>query len=123
MNDLISKTALLKHLDMAIECEDCPRNINKDLYTCNMRTTFEGCTCSEVSQICCRITNFVSDVQAVAETENMATVSDEFICKKCDIYLKDYVKVVLDVDNEGYVDEQHYDYEPKYCPECGAKVK
>lgn len=53
-------------------------------------------------------------------TENMATVSDEFICKKCGIYLKDYVKVVLDEDNDGYVDEQHYDYEPKFCPECGA---
>ena len=64
-----------------------------------------------------------ADVQSVAETENMATVSDEFICKKCGIYLKDYVKVVLDEDNDGYIDEQHYDYEPKYCPECGAKVK
>lgn len=64
-NDLISKCALLRHLDMAIDCKDCPRNINKDLYTCNMRTTSEGCTCSEVSQICCHITNFVSDVQPV----------------------------------------------------------
>ena len=64
-----------------------------------------------------------ADVQTVAETENMATVSDEFICKKCGIYLKDYVKVVLDEDNDGYVDEQHYDYEPKFCPECGTKVK
>ena len=64
-----------------------------------------------------------ADVQPVIETENMATVSDEFICKKCGIYLKDYIKVVLDEDNEGYVDEQHYDYELKFCPECGAKVK
>lgn len=64
-----------------------------------------------------------ADVQPVADTENMATVSDEFICKKCGLYLKDYIKVVLDEDNEGYVDEQHYDYVPKYCPECGAKVK
>lgn len=64
-----------------------------------------------------------ADVQPVAETENMATVSDEFICKNCGIYLKDYVKVVLDEDNEGYVDEQHYDYNPKFCPECGAKIK
>ena len=64
-----------------------------------------------------------ADVQPVAETENMATVSDEFICKKCGIYLKDYVKVVLDEDNDGYIDEQHYEYEPKFCPECGARVK
>lgn len=64
-----------------------------------------------------------SDVQPVIETENMATVSDEFICKKCGIYLKNYIKVVMDEDNEGYIDEQHYDYEPKYCPECGAEVR
>lgn len=64
-----------------------------------------------------------ADVQPIIETENMAIVSDEFICKKCGIYLKDYIKVVMDEDNDGYIDEQHYDYEPKYCPECGAKIK
>lgn len=64
-----------------------------------------------------------ADVQPVVDTENMATVSDEFICKKCGIYLKDYVKVVMDEDNDGYIDEQYYEYEPKYCPECGAKVR
>lgn len=64
-----------------------------------------------------------ADVQPVVDTENMATVSDEFICKKCGIYLKDYIKVVMDEDNDGYIDEQHYEYEPKFCPECGAEVK
>ena len=64
-----------------------------------------------------------ADVQPVVDTENMATLSDEFICKKCGIYLKDYIKVVMDEDNDGYIDEQHYEYEPKFCPECGAKVK
>ena len=63
------------------------------------------------------------DIQPVVDTENMAIVSDEFICKKCGIYLKDYIKVVMDEDNDGYIDEQHYDYEPKFCPECGAKVE
>lgn len=64
-----------------------------------------------------------TDVQPVVDTENMAIVSDEFICKKCGIYLKDYIKVVMDEDNDGYIDEQHYEYEPKFCPECGAKVE
>lgn len=64
-----------------------------------------------------------ADVQPVADTENMATVSDEFICKKCGIHIKDYIKVVMDEDNDGYIDEQHYEYEPKFCPECGAEVK
>lgn len=98
-NDLISKCALLRHLDMAIDCKDCPRNINKDLYTCNMRTTSEGCTCSEVSQICCRITNFVSDAQPVKQwvelhdrhpdTEGFYLVCDQY--GECEVaeYLPD----------------------------------
>lgn len=76
--------------------------------------------------MCKRLINeavIASDVQPVVDTENMATVSDEFICQKCGIYLKDYVKVVMDEDNDGYIDEQHYEYEPKYCPECGAEVR
>ena len=32
-------------------------------------------------------------------------------------------KVVMAEDNDGYIDEQHYEYEPKFCPECGAKIK
>lgn len=63
----------------------------------------------------------VADVKPVVDTENLATVSDEFICKKCGIYLRNYIKVVLDEDNDGHIDEQHYEYEPKFCPECGAK--
>ena len=63
-----------------------------------------------------------ADVQPVIETENMATVSDEFICKNCGIYLIDYSKVVMDEDSDGYIDKLHYEYEPKFCPECGAKI-
>ena len=63
------------------------------------------------------------EIQHVIDTENMATISDEFICKRCGIHLNDYIKVVMDEDNDGYIDEQHYEYEPKFCPECGAKVK
>lgn len=66
---------------------------------------------------------YAIDVKPVIDTENTATISDEFICKKCGIHLKDYIKVVMDEDNDGYIDEQHYEYEPKFCPECGAKVK
>lgn len=63
----------------------------------------------------------VSDTPPVIETQNIATVLDEFICKRCGIHLKAYIKVVPDQD-EGCVDEQYYDYEPKCCPECGARM-
>lgn len=59
--DLISKTALLRHLDMAIECEDCPRNIDRKTY-------YERCACSEVADICSTITYFATfaDVQPLS---------------------------------------------------------
>jgi hypothetical protein len=62
--DLISKTALLKHLDMAIKCEDCPRNANKELYECVHNPTLQRCTCSEIAQICIRITDFEASTDA-----------------------------------------------------------
>ena len=107
MAEYISRDELLKHLN---ECKNDP--------------LFDP----DMARICFAISIFVenmktADVQPIIETENMAIVSNEFICKKCGIYLKDYIKVVMDEDNDGYIDEQHYDYEPKYCPECGAKVK
>ena len=58
--DLISKTALLKHLDMAMDCKDCPRNINRKTY-------YDRCACTEVGDICNTITDFATaaDVQPV----------------------------------------------------------
>ena len=62
------------------------------------------------------------DVQpAPKHTENMSTVAfcDRFICKNCDIHLENWVKVVIDPDDG---DELHYEYEFKFCPECGARI-
>ena len=49
-------------------------------------------------------------------TENMSSFAfcDEFICKNCGIHLAEWVK--LDV-------EDYEEYEFKFCPECGAKIK
>lgn len=65
--DLISKTALLRHLDMAMECKNCPRNADKDLYKCVHNPTPELCTCSDIAHICNTITDFAifADVQPV----------------------------------------------------------
>lgn len=61
-------------------------------------------------------------------TDEQRKCNDEAVCAECEecwyYYMNsDTEKVVLDEDNDGYVDELHYDYEPKFCPECGAKVK
>ena len=59
--DLISKTALLRHLDMAIDCKNCPRNADRKTY-------YDRCACSEVADICNTITDFATfvDVQPLS---------------------------------------------------------
>ena len=44
---------------------------------------------------------------------------DEFVCSKCGIHLMEWVEVRIDEDN----DETYCEYEFKYCPNCGAKIK
>lgn len=57
-----------------------------------------------------------ADVQTINHTKNLSTFafSDEFICENCGIHLAEWIK--LDV-------EDYEEYEFKFCPECGAKLK
>lgn len=108
--DLISKTALLRHLDMAIDCKDCPRNADKELYKCVHNPTSERCTCSDIAQICIRITKFATfaDVQPVkrGEWEKKSSVG-VFRCSLCQHIF------MLGADE---IDEYHF------CPNCGARM-
>ena len=54
-------------------------------------------------------------------TRNLAEVSDTFICKECGIHIEDYSRVEFDEEDEN--DITHYEYEFKYCPECGRKIE
>ena len=65
MGEYIEREALLKSLDMAMECKDCPRNADKELYKCVHNPTSELCSCSDIAQICGTITDFATyaDVQ------------------------------------------------------------
>ena len=64
-----------------------------------------------------------SDVQPVVETEDLATATEQFICKNCGIRIENFEKVVLEEDNDGYIDKLFCEYRFKFCPECGAKVR
>ena len=57
-----------------------------------------------------------------SDGENIGTVHpvDEFVCSECGIALEGWTRVVTDEDDgELY----YYEYEFKYCPNCGAKMK
>ena len=61
----------------------------------------------------------------VGNTENISEVAfcDNFVCKNCGIQLKDWVRVVPEEYEDGFVDYINQEYEFKFCPECGAKIK
>ena len=52
---------------------------------------------------------------------NMASVADcdEWICSHCGINLAEWVRVVVDEEEN---DTMYYEYTFKFCPECGHKV-
>lgn len=56
------------------------------------------------------------------ECRDISEIYDDFKCSKCGIYLSDLTKVVQEEYNDGFVDDERYVYEPKFCPECGRKV-
>lgn len=53
---------------------------------------------------------------------DLSDILDDFHCSKCGIYLSDLTKVVKEEYDDGSIDDEHYVYEPKFCPECGRKV-
>lgn len=121
MDDLISKRALLRHLDMAIECKDCPRNTDGITYQ-------KRCACSEISDICNIITDFATftDVQSVKhgrwiekppyKDETVKGLEFQIVCSECDEQ-----NCSLEFD-ENYSAIGKTFYRTRYCPNCGAKM-
>ena len=48
---------------------------------------------------------------------------DQFICSECGIHLEDWRMLVEVGYDDGYTDEMvNYEYEFKFCPNCGRKI-
>lgn len=94
MNDLLSKEVVLKHLGMAMECEDCPRKDCKDIKL----------NAVEVCSIIRYLATF-TDVQSVIHAAWIETTPNDyyewFKCSNC-----------------KYTDTKKFNY----CPKCGAKM-
>lgn len=57
----------------------------------------------------------LKDLQPYGKNITEMHPSDEFACSICGIVIQDMTR--YDPDNEAY-----YEYEPKFCPNCGAKM-
>lgn len=85
---------------------------------------YEDIVYATTQKICVAVADMqAADVQPVIETEDLATATEQFICKNCGIRVENFDKVILEEDNDGYIDKLFCEYIFKFCPECGAKVK
>lgn len=62
-----------------------------------------------------------ADVAPVVHGKNITKRHpvDEFVCSECGIILFDYERLEIDEDDD---DENCYEYEFRFCPNCGAKM-
>ena len=107
MAEYIEREALLKSLDMAMECKDCPRNVNRKTY-------YDRCACSEVGDICNIITDFptATDVQPVKRGK-WVEESMMYVCSNCKHeFLNDILSIAIWETGEPY-----------FCPWCGADMR
>lgn len=63
-----------------------------------------------------------ADVVPIREGENISDLHpvDEFVCSVCGIVLEGWSRVVTDEDDG---EQYFYEYEFKFCPNCGANMK
>lgn len=58
--------------------------------------------------------------QSVGENISQMHPSDEFICEKCGLIIRECCRYEIDEDDG---DEICYEFPYKFCPRCGMKVK
>ena len=78
------------------------------------------CVMSQLRETCLGFKN-KADYVEVKHGENIGEVHpvDEFVCSECGIVLEGWTRVVTDEDDGELF---YYEYEFKYCPNCGAKM-
>lgn len=61
------------------------------------------------------------DVAPVVHAANITDENpvDQFVCSDCGIILEGYVRKTIDEDDGA---EIYHEYEPRFCPDCGAKL-
>lgn len=80
-----------------------------------------GFSCLKEDTSKCKYFKNKADYVRVKHGENIGDVHpvDEFVCSECGIVLEGWTRVVTDEDDGELF---YYEYEFKYCPNCGAKM-
>ena len=77
MAEYIEREALLKRLDMAIDCKNCPRCVD-------MKTYYDRCAYTDIQDVCGVISDMpAADVQPVKRGRWVAQLNGHVFCTFC----------------------------------------
>lgn len=71
---------------------------------------------------CAKEIDKAATVNPISYTSNVNqryAACDEFVCRRCGLHLEDWRRFIIDPDTG---ESELYEYEFKYCPECGAAI-
>jgi hypothetical protein len=66
--------------------------------------------------------DYAPTVKSIPRTSNCNkryAPCDEFLCRRCGLHLEDWRRFIFDPETG---EPELYEYEFKYCPECGAAI-
>ena len=109
MAEYIEREALLKRLDMAIDCKNCPRCVD-------MKTYYDRCAYTDIQDVCGVISDIpAADVQPVKRgyweevTDYSGWGDTHYRCSVC--------------GEEWYLEDgKPKDNNMNFCPRCGARM-
>ena len=102
MAEYIEREALLQQLEMAIECKDCPRNVDRKTY-------YDKCAYSEIQDICDAITEAPkADVQPVRHGRWIEVSPKHSKCSCC--------------ETTCLIAQYPISANANFCPNCGADM-
>ena len=109
MAEYIEREALLKQLDMALDCKDCPRCVD-------MKTYYDRCAYSDIQDVCGVISDMpVADVQPVKYSSweycTYPIVGRDGVARSC---MRGYVCKAC-----GHGEPE----EKRFCGGCGADMQ
>ena len=108
----------------SIEFDECHNPIGKTFYKTSFCPNCGADMRDDVLTTICKMRNLTDEEGEIYDSWlDKEAIDVQFICKHCGRRIENFDKVVLEEDNDGYIDELFYESRFKFCPECETKVK
>jgi hypothetical protein len=87
---------------------------------CRSADKYENCQLTDLHYRIAKLTVDLDNAKTEGENISQMHPSDEFICEKCGLIIRECCRYEIDEDDG---DEICYEFPYRFCPRCGMKVK